>query len=243
MPTSLAASAAITAKPNTSTSTRWTTNQLQQSIHSSYDALTSIQRQLYRGEEFYFEESSAHRGNLFQGWDNVWIEHGKNNNTGSSISNNNNNGHSNINCNSNSGMSASGSLDSSKIITDATSASSTSNQGKSSSSSSTTTSSSSVSMRKMPPEHRWFSSSCGIPLPIFATTGATARGGGGGIGDKYYYADGAIMDSGRVAALERPSLMVYDDDDYDDEEPRDSFAHQIVKPNHRWTRTQPQSPR
>ena len=43
-------------------------------------------------------------------------------------------------------------------------------------------------MRKMPPDYRWFSSSCGIPLPMFATTGATARSGvgGGGVGGKYY---------------------------------------------------------
>jgi hypothetical protein len=220
MPTSLASSSAITAKSSTSTSTRWTTNQLQQSIHSSYDALTSIQRQLYRGEEFYFEESSAHRGNLFQGWDNVWIEHGNNSNTGSSGSSNNNNinGHSNINSNSNSGVSASGSSESNKIITGAASSSSTSNQGKSLSSTTTTTTS--ASMRKMPPDYRWFSSSCGIPLPIFATTGATARGGvvvGGGVWGKYDYVDGTIMDGERAAALERPSLMICEDDDEEDE--------------------------
>ena len=51
--------------------------------------------------------------------------------------------------------------------------------------------------------------------------GTTARDGGvvGEVGGKYYYADGTIMDGGSVAALERPSLMVYDDDDYDVEEP------------------------
>jgi hypothetical protein len=45
---------------------------------------------------------------------------------------------------------------------------------------------------------------------MFATTGATARSGvgGGEVGGKYYYADGTIMDGGRVAALERPSLMI-----------------------------------
>ena len=73
----------------------------------------------------------------------------------------------------------------------------------------------------MPPDYRWFSSSCGIPLPIFATTGATARGGvvvGGGVWGKYDYVDGTIMDGGRVAALERPSLMIYEDDDDDEED-------------------------
>mmetsp|Transcript_15367 Transcript_15367/g.25312 ORF Transcript_15367/g.25312 Transcript_15367/m.25312 type:complete len:493 (+) Transcript_15367:38-1516(+) len=49
------------------------THQLRNYIHSSYAALTSIQRQLHRGEESYFEETYAH-GNLFSGWDNIWIE-------------------------------------------------------------------------------------------------------------------------------------------------------------------------
>ena len=54
---------------------------------------------------------------------------------------------------------------------------------------------------------------------MFATTGAAARSGVGGVGvgGKYDYVDGTIMDGGRVAALERPSLMICEDDDEDDE--------------------------
>src|SRR5210317_885036 len=48
-------------------------HELRNYIHSSYAALTSIQRQLHRGEESYFEETYSH-GNLFAGWDNIWIE-------------------------------------------------------------------------------------------------------------------------------------------------------------------------
>lgn len=48
-------------------------HELRNYIHSSYAALTSIQRQLHRGEESYFEETYAH-GNLFSGFDNIWIE-------------------------------------------------------------------------------------------------------------------------------------------------------------------------
>ncbi|KAL3781710.1 hypothetical protein HJC23_009928 [Cyclotella cryptica] len=53
----------------------FTTCQLRQYIHRGYAALSSLQRQLHRGEESYFEESYAH-GNLFSGWDNIWIEAG-----------------------------------------------------------------------------------------------------------------------------------------------------------------------
>jgi hypothetical protein len=53
--------------------TALTSNQLRQYIHRSYAAITSLQRQIYRGEESYFEDSYAH-GNLFSGWDNIWIE-------------------------------------------------------------------------------------------------------------------------------------------------------------------------
>ena len=54
-------------------SAAFTTSQLRQYIHHSYATLCSLQRQLYRGEESYFEESYAH-GNLLSGWDNIWID-------------------------------------------------------------------------------------------------------------------------------------------------------------------------
>ena len=49
------------------------TSQLRQFIHQSYATISSLQRQIHRGEESYFEESNAH-GNLYSGWDNIWIE-------------------------------------------------------------------------------------------------------------------------------------------------------------------------
>lgn len=53
------------------------TSQLRQFIHQSYDTISSLQRQLHRGEESYFEESNAH-GNLYSGWDNIWVEENEN---------------------------------------------------------------------------------------------------------------------------------------------------------------------
>ncbi len=202
-------------------------------------ALTSIQRQLYRGEEYYFEESCAHRGNLLQGWDNIWIENANNN-----INNNNNhgggsgniNGSSN-NGNGNAGTSASG-LSDSKIMIDIPSSSSAASAGagnhhQGNKSSSTTSSSlSSASLRKMPSDYRWFSSSCGIPLPIFAITGASARGGGGGGGGgggSKYYDNPNYVDGGRVAALERPSLMMNDDNMDEAHKTQHTSPHPVPK--------------
>ena len=136
--------------------------ELRRLIHESYTALTVIQRQLYRGEAHYFEESCSHRGNVFQGWDNIWIESGSDgvNNNLQSIG----------------GMG--GGVESHPDST-------TTN----------TSSSSSVKQRKsMPSDYRWFSSSCGLKLPIF-------------VGDV------------NAPALDRPSLSIvegeHDNDDDD----------------------------
>lgn len=128
--------------------------ELRRLIHESYSALTVIQRQLYRGEAHYFEESCSHRGNIFQGWDNIWIESGGISD-GSSANNN---------LQSTGGMGGVESVNHPDTTT--------------------TSSSSSVKQRKsMPPDYRWFSSSCGLKLPIF-------------LGD------------GSVPALDRPSLNI-----------------------------------
>ncbi|KAL7426138.1 hypothetical protein ACHAXM_000333 [Skeletonema potamos] len=60
-------------RQNQSNTEPLSSHQLRNYIHSSYAALTSIQRQLHRGEESYFEETYSH-GNIFAGWDNIWIE-------------------------------------------------------------------------------------------------------------------------------------------------------------------------
>ncbi|KAL7505026.1 hypothetical protein ACHAXN_002559 [Cyclotella atomus] len=87
-----------------------TPNQLRQYIHRSYAAITSLQRQIYRGEESYFEDSYGH-GNIFLGWDNIWIEAGSEN-----------------------GTNAGGDIQMHKT----------------------------PSLKKMPNDHRWFSTSCKI---------------------------------------------------------------------------------
>jgi hypothetical protein len=136
--------------------------ELRRLIHESYTALTVIQRQLYRGEAHYFEESCSHRGNVFQGWDNIWIESG---------------GIDGANFQSIGGMGGGESVNHPDSTT------------------TTTSSSSSVKQRKsMPPDYRWFSSSCGLKLPIF-------------VGDV------------NAPALDRPSLSIvegeHDNDDDD----------------------------
>ena len=70
LPFTNAAAHTVTHKPAVA---QLTSHELRNYIHSSYAALTSIQRQLHRGEESYFEETYSH-GNLFAGWDNIWIE-------------------------------------------------------------------------------------------------------------------------------------------------------------------------
>ena len=129
--------------------------ELRRLIHESYTALTVIQRQLYRGEAHYFEESCSHRGNVFQGWDNIWIESGDN-------------------------LQSIGGMGGVESVNHPDT---------------TAISSSSVKQRKsMPPDYRWFSSSCGLKLPIF-------------VGDV------------NAPALDRPSLSIvegeHDNDDDD----------------------------
>ncbi|KAL7488725.1 hypothetical protein ACHAW6_014345 [Cyclotella cf. meneghiniana] len=118
-------SATITTLSNTSSQsdTTFTTSQLRQYIHRCYATISSLQRQLHRGEESYFEESYAH-GNLFSGWDNIWIEAG----IPAASSGENNSG---------SSAAADGHAVSVGVQKSAPS-------------------------RKMPNDHRWFSSSCHI---------------------------------------------------------------------------------
>lgn len=112
-------------------------SELRSYIHSSYAALTSIQRQLHRGEESYFEETYAH-GNLFAGWDNIWIE-----NPNSSTGGNNN--------------------ASSLTLSSVTGANNNSNLGVNSGEHHHQPAVvKHFSTRKMPNEFRWFSSSCGV---------------------------------------------------------------------------------
>ncbi|KAL7522770.1 hypothetical protein ACHAWX_007473 [Stephanocyclus meneghinianus] len=118
-------SATITTMSNTSSQsdTTFTTSQLRQYIHRCYAAISSLQRQLHRGEESYFEESYAH-GNLFSGWDNIWIEAG----VPAASSGENNSG--------------------SSAVADGHAVSVGAQK--------------SAPSRKMPNDHRWFSSSCHI---------------------------------------------------------------------------------
>jgi hypothetical protein len=152
----------LTRRSSTITSLSSCRRELRRLIHESYTALTVIQRQLYRGEAHYFEESCSHRGNVFQGWDNIWIESG---------------GIDGANFQSIGGMGGGESVNHPDSTT------------------TTTSSSSSVKQRKsMPPDYRWFSSSCGLKLPIF-------------VGDV------------NAPALDRPSLSIvegeHDNDDND----------------------------
>lgn len=140
--------------------------ELRRLIHDSYTALTAIQRQLYRGEAHYFEESCSHRGNVFQGWDNVWIE---------------------------SGCISDGSGANNHLQSIGGMGVGVESVNHPDSTTTTSSSSSSVKQRKnMPPDYRWFSSSCGLKLPIF-------------VGD------------GSISALDRPSLSVVGREHDDDE--------------------------
>jgi len=114
-------------------------HQLRSYIHDGYAKMTSIQRQLHRGEESYFEDSYAHRGNLFSGWENIWIDpHGG----------------------------SSGGADKA----DTSSSSSKPGQPQSMAK---------ISVKRMPAEFRWFSSSCKSVNPM----------------------------DGQILALDRPSLI------------------------------------
>ena len=75
-----------TQSSSTNTTSTLSSHELRQYIHKTYSTLTSIQRQLHRGEESYFEQTYSH-GNLLQGWDNIWIEQHHNNHNSNSYSN------------------------------------------------------------------------------------------------------------------------------------------------------------
>ena len=66
----------------------------------------------------------------------------------------------------------------------------------------------------MPADYRWFSSSCGVSLPIFFNK-ATVGGGGGTAATG---GSGPVEGVVGVPALDRPSLSVAGDDDDDDDE-------------------------
>jgi len=155
-----------TQSSSTNTTTSLSSHELRRYIHKTYSTLTSIQRQLHRGEESYFEQSYSH-GNLLQGWDNIWIEQHHNHNS-SSYTNS-----------SSSGMYLSMGEDSSSNNISNNNHAHHMNNNKS------------IPIRKMPAEHRWFTSSCGTNLPITSTDNNSISGSG----------------SGRVAALERWSLI------------------------------------
>ena len=163
---------------NSTCTTLSSCRELRRLIHESYTALTLIQRQLYRGEGHYFEESCSHRGNVFQGWDNIWIESGGsgagiNNSSGDVCTGSNSSGN---NLQSTGGM---GGVESANHP-DTTTSSSSAKQG---------------ARKSMPPDYRWFSSTCGLNLPIF-------------VGD------------GSVLALNRPSLSIVGREHDDDDEPQ-----------------------
>ncbi|KAL7471677.1 hypothetical protein ACHAXS_011978 [Conticribra weissflogii] len=151
----------IAASQPTASNRSFTAEQLRKYIHQSYAALSSIQRQLHRGEESYFEETYNH-GNIFAGFDNIWIDAGNSNSTGG---------------NSSAGDTAAvggvgGGPSGVGGGADAVGGGGGNTGGSSSSKS--------VPARKMPGDHRWFSTSCGS---VVAT------------GD------------GRIAALDRWSLL------------------------------------
>jgi len=136
---------------NTTTSTSLASHELRQYIHKTYSTLTSIQRQLHRGEESYFEQTYSH-GNLLQGWDNIWIEQHNNSNSYTSYTNSSGGGGNMYS--SSSGMGEDGS---SSNISNHNYAHHMNNNNKS------------IPIRKMPAEYRWFTSSCGSNLPITST--------------------------------------------------------------------------
>ena len=126
------------------TTSTLSSHELRQYIHKTYSTLTSIQRQIHRGEESYFEQSYSH-GNLLQGWDNIWIEQHHNNHNLNSYANNSGGMYS-----SSSGTGEDGS---SSNLSNNNHAHHMNNNK-------------SIPIRKMPAEYRWFTSSCGTNLPI-----------------------------------------------------------------------------
>ena len=124
-------------------------------IHQSYAKLTSIQRQLHRGEESYYEDTYS-RGNLFQGWDNIWIEQQHSNSSADSAGA----------CAGGSGM-LFDSLESSGSETIGTAGGGGTNNATTTNNSNNNINkhSKSIPIRKMPQDYRWFSSSCTSIVP------------------------------------------------------------------------------
>jgi len=156
-------SADINIQPTTTTqsssthTTSLTSHELRQYIHKTYSTLTSIQRQLHRGEESYFEQSYSH-GNLLQGWDNIWIEQHHHNHNSNSYTNNSGGG----------GMYLSMGEDSSSNNVSNNNHAHHMNHNNNKS----------IPIRKMPAEYRWFTSSCGTNLPITSTDNNSNSSGG-----------------------------------------------------------------
>ena len=135
----------------THTTSTLSSHELRQYIHKTYSTLTSIQRQLHRGEESYFEQTYSH-GNLLQGWDNIWIEQHHNHHNSNSYTSY---------TNSSSGMySSSGG----GMGEDGTSSNSINNHAHH-----MNNHNKSIPIRKMPADYRWFTSSCGTNLPVTST--------------------------------------------------------------------------
>ena len=134
---------AYSSTANTTASTL-SSHELRRYIHKTYSTLTSIQRQIHRGEESYYEQSYSH-GNLLQGWDNIWIEQHHNSN---SYANNSSGG------GMYSSMGEDGSSNNNSVNNHAHHMNSNNK---------------SIPIRKMPAEYRWFTSSCGTNLPITST--------------------------------------------------------------------------
>ena len=145
----------ITTQSSSTTSTL-SSHELRRYIHKTYSTLTSIQCQLHRGEESYFEQSYSH-GNLLQGWDNIWIEQ-HHNHSNSSYTNSSGGG-----MYSSSGIGEDGS--SSNVSNNNYAHHNMNNHNKS------------IPIRKMPAEYRWFTSSCGTNLPITSTDNNSSSSG------------------------------------------------------------------
>lgn len=131
------------AHPTSHSDRTFTSRQLRKYIHDSYAAMSSLQRQLHRGEENYFEETYSH-GNLFSGFDAIWIDAGHGSTSGGNATN------------ANGGVE---SMDRGGGMGDGTSAGTGMEMGNS------TGGSKSAPARKMPSDYRWFSTSCGSVIP------------------------------------------------------------------------------
>ena len=169
-----------TQSSSTANASTISSHELRRYIHKTYSTLTSIQRQLHRGEESYFEQSYSH-GNLLQGWDNIWIEQHHNLFL---------NSYTNSSGGGGGGGGGGGVYSSSGLGEDGSSSNNVSNNY---AHHHMNNNNKSISIRKMPAEYRWFTSSCGTNIPITSTTDNNNGNSSGSIG--------------RVAALERWSLI------------------------------------